>query len=189
MIMFVTLSIQNSRLIIAKSLCYSHRSSFIKVFSSETDAPKVSAETKVKKPLIFALKKTAELGLQTENADADASFEILSVMHKSNARFSLRQLKGEEELEEDDPNREKHYAPQHRRFLTHPKVGPGTPANREKISNSSRLDRAASVANKYQMTQLGFVDQDAGENMLTKHKGTYMYSVYIYIYMHIYTRT
>jgi hypothetical protein len=177
MSMLVTLGIQSSRISTVKILCSLHRSSVIKLFSSETDVtPQVSTETKVKKPLIFALKKTAELGLQTENADADASFEILSVMHKSNARFNLRQLKGEEELEEDDPNREKHYAPQHRRFLTHPKVGPGTPANREKVSNSVRLDRAASVAHKYQMTQLGFVDQDAGENMLTKHKGMYAYT-------------
>ena len=34
-----------------------------------------------------------------------------------------------------------------------------------------KLDRAASSAHKYQMIKLGFVDQEAGSNDLTKHKG------------------
>lgn len=53
----------------------------------------------------------------------------------------------------------------------HPKVGPGAPQKREKLNNSMRLDRAAAGAHKYQMVKLGFVDQDAGVNDLTKHKG------------------
>ena len=133
-------------------------------------------ESGTKDDLIWALKKKEELGLQVDYVEADAGFEVLALMHKSNNRFTLKHFKdGElvrqvgdvEEVEEG----EKHLAPQHRRFLTHPKVGPGAPRQREKMNSSLRLDKAAASAHKYQMVKLGYVDQDAGTNDLTKHKG------------------
>jgi hypothetical protein len=39
------------------------------------------------------------------------------------------------------------------------------------MNSSIRLDKAAAAAHKYQMVKLGYVDQDAGTNSLTKHKG------------------
>ena len=71
---------------------------------------------KPKKEMIWALKKEKGQGLRTEDSDADAGFEVLALMHKSNARFTLKhfrdvdQSKPEAEAEDDD----KHLKPQHR---------------------------------------------------------------------------
>lgn len=129
-------------------------------------------ESGTKDDLIWALKKKEELGLQEDYVEADAGFEVLALMHKSNSRFTLKHYKdGKEGVMDEIDEGEKHLAPQHRRFLTHPKVGPGAPQQREKMNTSMRLDNATAAAHKYQMVKLGYVDQDAGTNDLTKHKG------------------
>ena len=133
------------------------------------------------KELIWALKKEQGFGLGDESfvREADTGFEVMALLHKNKTaqqRYNIKHFRDGELVSESDKaaeeeEGEKHLTPQHRRFLTHPKVGPGAPQKREKLSNSMRLDRAAAGAHKYQMIKLGFVDQDAGVNDLTKHKG------------------
>ena len=136
--------------------------------------------SEVNKEIVLALKKREGQGLEQDESErrADVNVDVLSLLSKSNVRFTLshqRGKKGEEaaaaeEEEEDDEN--KHYAPQHRRFLTFPKVkDSGSPSQREKVDNRMRLDRAVSNAHKYQLESLGLVDQSAGHNALAAHKG------------------
>jgi hypothetical protein len=123
--------------------------------------------------------------LATELDEADVNFEVLALRNKSNARISLRHIRAEqrghgEEQGEGDGNTGskepeldiKHTAPQHRRYLTHsPAIGSGTPSNRAKAASRLQLHRAATLTHKYQLEQLGYVDDEVTETALTMHKG------------------
>ena len=84
--------------------------------AAESNVTKESTTPPPKKEMIWALKKEKGHGLSSEDSDADAGFEVLALMHKSNVRFTLKhfrdvdQPKTEAEAEDD----EKHLAPQHR---------------------------------------------------------------------------
>lgn len=129
------------------------------------------------KEIVLALKKREGQGLEQDESErrADVNVDVLSLLHKSNVRFTLshqRGKKGNEAEQEEEAEEDKHYAPQHRRFLTYPKVkDSGSPSQREKVDNRMRLDRAVSSAHKYQLESLGLIDQSAGHNELTAHKG------------------
>ena len=70
-----------------------------------------------KKELIWALKKEKGQGLSTDgDTDADAGFEVLALMHKSNARFTIKHFRdvNETKPEAEVEDLEKHLKPQHR---------------------------------------------------------------------------
>lgn len=109
--------------------------------------------------------------------DADVNIEVLAQTNKSNARLSLRHIRASEEGESSSASVDKeaelkHTAPQHRRFLTHsPLIGSGSPSQRAKVAANLQLHRAAALAHKYQLEQLGFVDDEVGERAITTQKG------------------
>ena len=84
----------------------------------ESNDTKESSTPTPKKELIWALKKEKGQGLSTDgDTDADAGFEVLALMHKSNARFTLKHFRrdvdqSKPEVEAEDL--EKHLKPQHR---------------------------------------------------------------------------
>ena len=129
--------------------------------------------------IILALKKQEGQGLASENAEADANIDVLSLIHKSNVRFTLSHQRGNRQggdsaadIKDEESDEDRHFAPQHRRYLTYPKVkDAGSPSHREKMDNRLRLDRAVSNAHSYQLEALGLVDQSAGHNALTDYKG------------------
>ncbi|KAG5177653.1 hypothetical protein JKP88DRAFT_350648 [Tribonema minus] len=113
--------------------------------------------------------------MPTSEQQSEMDFDILAVMAKSNARWSKQQqpaatadVGGAEEEEEDE---KKHLAPQHRRFLSHAEIGPGTPHNREKRASRLRLALAVSRSHDYQLDREGLVSEEAGANRLTQAKG------------------
>lgn len=133
---------------------------------------------KEKKELVLALKKQEGQGMAVDNKEADANIDVLSLIHKSNVRFTLSHSRDQQNHnngsinENDEQEREKLFAPQHRRYLTFPKVKQsGSLSKREQIDNRNRLDYAVSQAHKYQLEALGLVDQSAGHNSLTNYKG------------------
>ena len=152
-------------------LCSSPLRSWVRHLSVSSNTP-VGAS---KNGFIIALKKQEGQGMVDEDREADTHIDILSLMHKSNQRFTLSHSRdskgaGKDETEEEDPD--KLFAPQHRRYLTFPKVKQaGSLSKREKIDNQNRLDRAVSNAHKYALESLGLVDQSAGHNTLTNYKG------------------
>ena len=125
--------------------------------------------------IVLALKKQVGQGLADSDKEADANIDVLSLIHKSNARFTLSHKRGcqdGDQCERGEDEDKKHYAPQHRRFLTFPKVKQsGSFRTREKLDNQIRLDQAVSQAHTYQLEALGLVDQSAGHNALTNYKG------------------
>lgn len=124
---------------------------------------------------ILALGRIKENKIDQDNIDYGVGFEVLALRHKSNSRISLRHVKSYKDSmndkDEGGNNEDKHKSPQHRRFLTYPKVGYGTPSERRKMNDSSKLNRAATLAHKYKLEQLGYVDEEVGETLLTSHKG------------------
>eukprot|EP00953_Heterococcus_sp_UTEX-ZZ885_P036062 18594-Heterococcus_DN1.PRE.1 len=111
--------------------------------------------------------------LPTLEEQAEMNFEILAVMSKSNARFSTRQHIADENEDEEDSeqNDNKHLAPQHRRFLSHPQIGAGTPHDRAARNNKLRLSLAVSNSHDYMMEKQGLMSDEAGSNRLTQAKG------------------
>lgn len=95
-------------------------------------------------------------------------FDILAVTHKSNVRLRARVTKLVHVEEPED--KDKHYAPQHRKYLTHPKVGDGTPTQRAKMDRTYRLDQAIAHATTYRMDALGYTNH-ADANMVTRSSG------------------
>lgn len=136
-----------------------------------------SSSSSEKKPFVIALRKVEGQGMAVEDREASANIDILSIMHKSNQRFTLshsRDAAGSSggKPGEGDEDPDKLFAPQHRRYLTFPKVKQsGSFSQREKLDNQSRLDRAVSNSHKYQLESLGLVDQSAAHNSLTNYKG------------------
>lgn len=85
------------------------------------------------KELIWALKKEQGFGLGDDEfaREADTGFEVMALLHKNKTaqqRFNIKHFRDGELVSESDKaaaeeeEGEKHLAPQHRRFLSHPKV-------------------------------------------------------------------
>lgn len=126
-----------------------------------------------KKPVLaLGRRKGQELTFVDDDDSAGANIEVLALTLKNKNRFSIRHVNHECGIKEDEDDvQEKVKAPQHRRYLTYPSVGEGNPYQRERAFHRQQLDRAASIAHKYQLNQLGYVDEDVGYNQLSTHKG------------------
>ena len=141
--------------------------------------------------LVFGLLKNSQGDdrIKTDDEaelDANTSFEVLSLLQKNkdSRRFSIRHRRTD--CDDDYINRKdeidkeeeeiKHKAPQHRRYLVHPTIGPGTPYQRDKMKQSQRMNKAAVNTVKYQREKLGIIDDDTGSNLLTRNSGSQMAS-------------
>ena len=106
-------------------LALNHRH-FLTRFASTTSSSSVAGTplpdatnasvTPAKKEMIWALKKEKGQGLSAEDSDADAGFEVLALMHKSNVRFTLKHFRDVDQPKSDAEaeDEEKHLKPQHR---------------------------------------------------------------------------
>ena len=113
----------------------------------------------VKNPdgLIMGLKKRTGEGLLEDDDDGtrnDISFTIQSLMMKrDSSRFVIRYkraIDGElvddtDHNNDDDKLDTDDKAPQHRKYLTFPKVGDGNPKQRAQANDKMRLDRVNTV--------------------------------------------
>ena len=114
---------------------------------------------------VMGLTKNADgksrLSNDEKEAEADTSFEVLSLLQKNknnSHRFSIRHIRNsydsdsyidqKAEADNDDEEKNKHKAPQHRRYLMYPTVGAGSPSQRYKMNQSQRLNKAVVNTNK-----------------------------------------